>query len=474
MRPIFKLLIAYFILLGMPTALAASLSLDTVLNSVDSHYPWVIGAVQDLEKAKGDLTSAQGGFDPVLKTMYQTIASGEYENHYFDLVLEQPTTLWGARVFSGYRNGSGQFAPYDERLLTTRDGEVRAGLEFPLLRGGFIDERRARIVSGKKGLDISKAQLNIQQLDARRQASYRYFDWIASGEKLRISQKLLELAIDRDRILRRRVTKGDAAQIEQVDNQRSLAQRESSLISAQRALEKAALELSLFYRDSNGNPTIPSPQELPEELSEKFSKSLLTESLRPHPDESVSIAQQILPQHPEFLRLQSQFEQNEIDRGLAKNSILPKLDAEFLTSQDIPANQSKKSIFEVKAAVKLEFPLFLRSGRGKFDATSAQSAKLETQLELVRDRIRVAIQDSLQAMAAARNRVDAARREVELSLQVEKAERLKFQQGDSTILTVNLRETSTSDARIRVVDALVDDYRARADFLAATAGQILN
>jgi outer membrane protein TolC len=351
-------------------------------------------------------------------------------------------------------------------MLTSSDGEVRAGVELPLLRGGYTDERRARIASGEKALAASHAQLELQRLDARRQASYRYYDWLASGEKLRIARILLQLAVDRDRMMGHRVKKGDAARIEQTDNQRSLVQRESAQITAQRSIQKAALELSLFYRDPNGLPVTPAIEQLP---VEGMPVPVAEQSLRS--EQSAAIAQEILPRHPDQLRLQAQIEQNEIERGLSKNSILPKLDAELTASQDINAGESKKSIFEYKAALKLEFPLLLRSGRGKFDSASAQGAKLGAQLDLARDRIRIAIQDALQAMDAAQNRIKLARQEVELSIQVEEAERIKFRQGDSNILTVNLRENSTADARGRVVDALADYYRARADFEAASAGQ---
>lgn len=449
------------------SAHGAPLSLEQIMSSIDSHYPLVMAALQDVEKSKGELKAAKGGFDTLLKSTYQVTPSGEYTNRYFDAVLEQPTTMWGARIFSGYRSGSGSFGPYDESLLTSRRGEWRAGLGLPLLRGGFTDERRVKVEVGEKRVEGSQAQFDLQRLEARRLASHRFYDWLASGEKLRIARMLLQLAIKRDQMMAHRVQKGDAAKIEQTDNQRSLLQREASQIAAERALEKAALELSLFYRDSSGLPTVPSVDQLPSEgltIPKQEEMGSIEKQLQQEVTEESNHWKDILERHPEVLRLKAQLAQNEVERQLSKNSILPKLDAELVASQDIDAGESRKGNPEYKAALKLEFPLLLRSGRGKFDVASAQVIKLNRQLDLARDRLLIALKDSLQAMRAARSRIRLTREEVDLSLKVEEAERVKFRQGDSNILTVNLRENSTADARIRAVDALADYYRARADF----------
>ncbi len=451
---------------AVPKLSVDSLTLSQVLTSVDTHYPLIIGALQDREKARGDLLSAQGAFDPVLKSAYQATPSGEYENRYFDTVIEQPTPLWGTRLFAGYRNGRGRFGPYDERLLTNNDGEVRGGLEVPLLRGGVTDDRRARIGSSQKSLEASEQSIDLQKIDSKRQASYRYFDWVAAAEKLKVAHAVLKLAQDRDEAMGHRVTRGDAARIEQIDNHRSVTQREAALVSAMRSFDKSALELSLFYRDHNGRPLLATIDQLPKEGLDLPSSAPGASEYLPRPE---VLALEVLPRHPEVLRLHAQLDQNEIERKLARNSILPKLDAELMVAQDLGVGSSSKSTLEYKAALKFELPLFLRSGRGRAEALASQGAKLDAQLDLARDRIKVAISDSSQSLEASRKRILLTKNEVALSLKVEDAERVKFKHGDSNILTVNLREQATADAKSRLIDAFADFFRAQADFTAATA-----
>lgn len=456
-------------LLNLQPALStpSGLQLNEILESVERHYPLVRMAIREQEKAQGDYLSSKGGFDPVLKSVYQNTPSGEYENRYFDTVIEQPTPLWGTKVYVGYRNGQGSFAPYDQNLVTANDGQVRGGLEVPLLRGGVIDERRAKITSTEKALEVSYRSLDLQKIDSRKQARQRYFDWIAAGEKVKVSQGLLELAISRGDILAHRITKGDAAKIEQTDNQRTVLQREAGLVAAKRAFEKASLELSLFYRNEVGQPLLVGFNRLPAQ-----GLPIPPSDLAQLPESELGIEDQLsgyLAQHPEILKIQGQIEQNDIEQRLSRNSIFPKLDLNFSLSQDLNAGNTASGITEFKAGVKLEFPLLFRAGRGKLDAALANGFKLEAQQGFVRDRLKTSLSDSLQAIAAAKKRIKMIESEVLYSVQVEDAERTKLKHGDSNILLVNLREQSTADARMRSIEALNDYHRAYADLEAITA-----
>jgi outer membrane protein TolC len=77
------------------------------------------------------------------------------------------------------------------------------------------------------------------------------------------------------------------------------------------------------------------------------------------------------------------------------------------------------------------------------------------------------MRDAHSALRGARERIEAARREVKLALALEDAERTRFEQGDSHLLIVNIREQQTAEAELREVDALLDYQRAIADSRAA-------
>lgn len=440
--------------------------LADLLASVDTHYPLIFGAFQDQKKAEGDVLSAHGAFDPLLKASYQATPSGEYENRALDIVIEQPTPLWGSRIYAGYRQGAGRFGPYDERLKTNSGGEVRGGIEVPLLRGGAIDDRRARIASIGRAVEASNQALVLQKLEARRQATLRYYDWIVSGEKLKVAQALLKLARDRDDAMQIRVRKGDAATIDRVDNERSVMQREAQVVASTRALEKSALELSLFLRDDRGRPMLASVDRLPSDA--------LDESKSDSDAERVTLEKVAMPDavdhHPEMKRMQALIDQVGIERDLAENMLLPKLDTELVVSQDFGVGTPAKERLEYKAGIKVELPLRLRTARGRLEGALASRLKLDAQKSLARDRLLMSLKDYAQAMSAAKTRVKMTQKELELSVQVENAERVRYLHGDSNLLMVNLREQATADARLRAIDALGDFHRAVTEATAISGG----
>lgn len=77
---------------------------------------------------------------------------------------------------------------------------------------------------------------------------------------------------------------------------------------------------------------------------------------------------------------------------------------------------------------------------------------------MIVDRVNLQVADVHSQLAQAIRRIELAQREHDVAVQVESAERAKFELGESTLLQVNLREQATFDAALRRIDALVDDW----------------
>ena len=439
---------------------AQTLTLDQVIHSVNETYPIILGAQQDVEKNQGDYLAARGGFDPVLKSYVQDIAQGYYKNTFYDVTIEQPTPFWGTRLVTGFKKGTGNFAVYDSRNRTFDQGEWRAGVEVPLLRGGWTDERRTRIQTTEVGVQAAGQALSSKQLEVRREAARKYWDWVAAGQKKTVAQELLDIALVRDQALLTRVARGDAAQIDHTDNQRAVVQRQAGLVSATRALQKATLELSIYYRTPQGVPILAQDQELPTRFPTPE---------KPPQDPSPQL-DQLSIQYPDTQILGMQLKQLEFDRSLARNQLLPKLDLGLVYVKDFGVNPGTPYIqptqypTELRAYVQFEFPLLLRTARGRLSAVNAQQEKLSLVRHLTQDRIRTQIMDLAQTITAALNRVEYTHQEVELSQKLEEAERKRFLHGDSSLLIVNIREQTTRDAMNKEIDALSDYFKAKAEY----------
>lgn len=457
----FELVALLFFVIPLPGKCEV-LVLSEVLNSVDRSYPLISAAKQDVEKSQADYFSAKGGFDPLLKAAIQDTSLGYYKNTYYDLAVEQPTPLWGTKLITGYRKGTGNFPVYDTRFQTFDEGEARVGLELPILKGGLTDERRTRIQTNEMGVQIARQSLDSKKLEIKREVTKKYWDWVAAGKKLGVSEDLLNIALQRDQALVKRVQKGDAAQIDQTDNQRAVLQRQAAIIAAERSLQKSAIDLSLYYRDPEGKPKIP----LKEQLPDHFPDYQNDDGINP----TLNQLDEISLKHPDAQALTLQIEQLNYEQALARNMILPKLDLNVSFVKDFGVNPGTSYIppssypYEFKVSVQFEVPLFLRSARGKSESVFFNQQKVEFVQSLTLDRLKALILDASQAITAARGRIEFAKQEVEVSKRLEEGERKKYQHGDSSLLIINLREQITRDAMFKEIEALSDYFKARVDF----------
>jgi cobalt-zinc-cadmium efflux system outer membrane protein len=467
--------------LAQPTPLAQSarpdapgaLELRSVVESVQRALPTLLAAERDRDAADAEMLAAEGGFDPVLRGRASVFPIGYYRYVTGDVTVEQPTPLWGSSLFVGYRigvpivPGSAGIPDYYGMQQTNSAGELRAGVAVPLVRNGPIDRRRANIQVRSQGRVLAEADLARARIEASRFAAVRYWDWVAAGRKLTIARDVLRVARERDVGLATRVQAGDLPRYERQDNQRAVLSRESGVIAAQQSLQRAAIELSLFYRDADGAPLLAPELQLPPELPLPDAAWTDTASQPAREDEAVAA-------RPELRRFDAQRAQARVELDLARNQALPVVDIVAQVSQDLGPSVSSSDTrgrTELSAGLVLEVPLVMRAQIGRVRAAEAALARVEAQRTFARDRVVADVRDAVASLRAALERTEIARRELAVAREVEQAERERFRQGDSNIFLVNQREQTTAEASVRLVDATADWLRARAAFRAAMGQQ---
>jgi len=436
--------------------IAAPLTLDEVLNSVKERYPLLQGAKKDVEAASGEIRSFEGAFDLQWKTRMTSSFLGYYENDRIDSIIEKPTTLWGTSLFAGYRLGVGDFAVYDGKLKTNPGGELRAGFSIPLWRDGPTDRRRANIGRARLGLDLADLQVAQQRIDAIREATNRYWDWVSASKKVEIYQSLLKIAEERDAGLKERVKHGDLPDFERRDNERAILQRRSQLISAERLLQQATIDLSLYWRDQQNNPIFAGPEHLGASLPMPATES--------EPKDGLDKA---LQARPDLLRFSALKKQNEIELVLAENQTAPKVDIQFQGVRSLREGDPIRNGTQLEAGIQLEVPLQVNVAGGREDFSRATLARLELQERFLKDKIAVDVYNAKSALSAAALRAKVTEEETQLAKKLEEGERVRFRQGDSNQLFVNIREQATADAAVREIDALADYLKSLANLKAA-------
>jgi len=443
---------------GVDAAMERPLALDEVIRAASDRFPQILAAEEDRRAAEGELLAAEGGFDPIWRSSAALVPAGGYPQQRLDTWVEQPTPLWGSSLTAGYRIGRGSIAPYDGKLATDDHGELRAGLRVPMLRDGSIDRRRANITRASLGVDLARLSKDQQRLEITRAASQRYWDWVGAGRRVAIVRAWLTLALDRDQGLGSRVESGEIPEIEREENRRTILQRQTQLIAAERALEQAAIDLSLFVRSEGGAPRLPPSTRLPPSLPPPVPG---------FPFDARADEQRAPVARPEIKRFEAQRDQAKVELDLARNQRLPAVDFSILVSKDLGPGEYKRGLPVVELGLTLDVPLLARPQRGRVEAQQAALRKVERLAGLQRDRVIAELRDAASAVRAAATRAEVTGREVELADKLQAAELRRFDLGDSTMLLVNLREQATAEAKIREVDAQVDYHKATAAYRAA-------
>jgi outer membrane protein TolC len=253
------------------------------------------------------------------------------------------------------------------------------------------------------------------------------------------------------------------ANIERIDNQQNIALRNGLIVQADRAVQQAAIDLSLFHRDAAGQPL----------LARRVRMRTLPQPVRP----SVELYQQALSRalgaRPEFQRLSLQREKLFVERKLAANQTLPGIDGQILGNQDAAFGKSPLSGPDgldrqvLQASLVFQMPAQRRDARGRLQTVDSQLVQLDRQLAWAQDQVRAEVQDAFSLLERAFEFHRQSLQRLELAKLVADAEREQLRLGRSDVLRVTLREQAKFEADVVEIAARQEFWRALSDLRAA-------
>lgn len=439
-----------------------ALQLEEVIHAAEESFPALLAAEQRRLAAEGDYVTAQGGFDTQLKSKNTWSIAGIYENQNYDVSIEQPTPFFGTTFFGGWRRGTGDYPVYEGKSLTATDGEYRVGVNVPLWRNRDIDRRRAALKQAELGRLIAGHDVEQALLEIRRQAAYRYWDWVLAGQRLQIAEHLLKIAQDRNDGILERAAAGDIPQFETLDNKRAIIERQERRVVAQRMLEQSAIQLSLYWRDAKGEPKMPMATQLPKSFPEREPVSEI---------DYEKAWQQAQVQRPELNRLGLQKQQTETELELQKNQQAPGVDFSVMGAVDSGKGKNGLNRDELYLGLNVDIPLQQRVAKGRSQTASANLQRLKWENNLVENRIAAEIKDAISRLNAARQRLDLNKQQQKTADELAEGEQTRFDLGASNILFVNMRELASGDAALLAMEAASNLFKAHADYQAALGVQ---
>lgn len=435
--------------------------LEQVVDAIYQSYPLLRIAIAGRDVAWGDNVTAQGEFDLKLKGDTLNQPKGYYQTYRQGVGFDQPL-YGGGSVFGGYRIGQGNFEPWYGNRETNGGGEFQMGLSVPLLQNRAVDERRAQLWRTAYGQSLVEPEIRSQLLEFVRDGSIAYWEWVAAGQNFRYAEQLLKLAQDRDQQLRIQVEQGDRAESDLTDNQRLIVGRRVKRLATLQKLQTTAVKLSLYLRMPGGIPFVPGPELLPVGFPE------------PWPIERNALEQDILfaqARRPELMALDITRRQLDVDLQQATNLLQPTLDGQMLNSKDVgsPTPKKDKTPYQLEAGLLFSVPMQRRKAKGKITAVEGKIAQWQAKRQYASDKISVEVQAAVIALDMAYQAVSQAREAIRLNEEMQRVETIRLEKGDSDFLRLNLRESSTFDARVIEVESLLRYFEAQSEYRAAIA-----
>lgn len=442
---------------SLPAA-SQPLTLEALLAASRFHAPQVLEALARVRGAQGRLLTTEGAFDTLFNANIDARPTGFYDGAEAGARLTQPLANNGGSVFGGYEIARGSFPSSQSSNNTAQLGRLTVGTLFSLLRDRDIDDRRFNRAMASADIALADNDRLLVAIGVQARAIAAWNNWVIAGQRVTVFKGLLRLALDRQAGFKRQVAEGLRPAILLTENEQNILRRQTLVVQAEQTLEQSAVNLSLFWRDADGNTLVPGQQQLPRAL--------------PLPLPVAEDVMAALENRPDLRVVDVRIAQARQRLLLDRNNFLPRLDLKAEVNQYVGdaglAGQAYTGT-ETKLGVTLSVPIQQRTARGRLDQTRAEIDGFTQRRRFIEDQIRIEIGGLSIAARQSRRLLGIAIDEQDRALAMANAERRRFQEGASDFFLVNIREEAAADAQVRRLDAAFRQIVAHADLAAATA-----
>lgn len=444
-----KLYIILIIILFWNFNFAASevvMSEADFIKIVGANHPIAKQANLQISKGNGVLLRAKGAFDPYLSAAYSNKSYDE--KSYYDIIssgLKLP--IWfGPDINIGYESNNGEYLNPERNV--PESGLLSVGVKIPLVRGLFIDNRRASF----KQAEIFRELTEVEQVrilaNLYFDAVNSYWDWSASYLKLKISQNILNVAKQRYDGILQTFEQGDIPAIDTTEAYLQILNFEMNLQTATNDYINSGLVLSNFLWNEN---------QLPLELSEQTipfkSIELINSEISPIIIEQNEI-DSLLSIHPELEVYRLKLDDLEVERRLKSEYLKPKLDLKYDFLTEFSNNNFNNILPSQNYRFGAEFsmPLFLRSERGDLELTEIKIAEAKLQFENKRLELKNKIYSYLNEIELLNRQYILFNNAIKNYRILLEAEQIKFVAGESSLFLLNSRENSLLNAEVKQIE----------------------
>lgn len=464
------------ILARTPDAQAAPSRLDTLgtpftfpefVDGILANHPVATQARLVADQARSDLRTAWGAFDPTMTASWnQKKFDGTQYYQYFDAELKIPLPI-GADVTLAFDRTTGRYVNPDRR--TAANGTFEAGISIPLGQRILTDERRNALQQARAARDVGEADRTSIVNKLLFSAAKDYGVWYESWRRRVIAQEGEALAEFRLQAVRRRVANGESAPIDTIEALLELQRREVTRFEAEASFYLSSLDVTAYLWDDAGRPAA-----LPADAKPVL---LGIEGVGIDSTRLAELLDLATRRNPDLLKVQARIKQAEAQRLFSTQALLPLAEAKLSA---LGASNSEQSFFDrerldnnYRAGLSIKSPVLFLKETGRF-ALSGQ--RLEFQ-RLERDRLRREVEfDARAAMFDLFNLERLRQRQVanvRNARLLREAEQVRYENGEGTLLILNLRERLVLDEAVKLAAVEAKVAGARAALAVATGDRTL-
>ena len=421
-------------------------SLETFIQLVRNHHPVSAQAELQLKRGESNLRSAKGGFDPRLYTYVdQKNYDGTAYYSQLDGGVKWPS-WFGVEVKAGYDQQTGDYL--NPENTTPPGGLLVAGIQVPVGQGLLIDQRRAALFAARVYVRATEAERRWMLNDLLFHAAATYWEWVFAENRLTILNAGRALAANRLDFVRESFVLGSRAAIDTLEAFLQVQTLDQELQAARVANQSAKLALNTYMWSPDRKPLALNDAAVAPLLSNDLPITDLT------PDSVLLWMGRLSIDHPDIQRYDLKLAGLEVDRRLKADKLKPKLNLQYNVLTEPIGSEiiSQISASNYKWGLEFEFPLFLRKERGDLQMTRIKME--ETTLD--RDQKLLEWQNKVRAyLFEIENLKDQMVLMSETVTNYQRmlfAERIRFENGESSLFLVNSRQMKLIDSELKQVE----------------------
>lgn len=423
---------------------AAPLTLDVFQQRVAANNPELRQVRNDQAQARQLIMAARGAFDPKLSASYSDKRFKDTPYYAVSNVELSVPTYIGTDFKLGFERGVGD--KVNPQRYTSSSGLLTLGVSIPLGRDLLTDERRTATARARAVSAIANADVVVATNKLLLSATKAYAEWYLAHRKLILTDSTARLAEFRLTSVRARILAGENAPIDSVEALLEVRRRRVLILEAQNDERTAALQVSSYLWSDRGQG-----EYLPADAVPVLPADSATATDTTLVATWISDAQRT---HPAVLKADGKIALEAADWRLNAQGLLPDIDVTLSAISNGTASDSllTPSLWDsnYKRSATASTSLLLRKERGKLGASTfkLESARLERDLE--QRRVSIDIQNSLNALVILGLTIQLQRENVQSAGLLRDAEEARFSSGESTLLSVNLRERLLLDELVKL------------------------